>query len=182
MSPSTDDRTIARNEFRWAIAAGAMAAVVFSAILFATVALHRAPPGHVETIDPTTLHLSGEFAESNLGTTVGPDGQVTVRVVAAQFAFVPQCLAVPQSQSVVLRFATPDVIHGIIVTGTNVNTMVVPGYVSEVRTVFANAGDYLMPCHEFCGLGHSDMLARIRVLPKSQFQPNTQGKVGCGLR
>ena len=37
---------------------------------------------------------------------------------------------------VTLRFATPDVIHGILVTGTNVNTMVVPGYVSQVHTVF----------------------------------------------
>ena len=60
--------------------------------------------------------------------------------------------------------------------------MVVPGYVSEIRTVFAEAGDHLMPCHEFCGLGHSEMLARIRVLPQSQFNPDTHGKVSCGLR
>ena len=159
MSSPMDERAITRHELRWSLAAGAMASVVFAAILFATLALHRAPPGSVETIDPTTLHLAGEFAEGNLGTTVSPDGRVTVRVVATQFAFVPQCVAVPQGRPVTLRFTSPDVIHGIIVTGTNVNTMVVPGYVSEVHTVFAEAGDHLMPCHEFCGLGHSEMLA-----------------------
>ncbi|HUK61318.1 MAG TPA: hypothetical protein VLV50_18955 [Stellaceae bacterium] len=179
---SMNESAVTRNELRWAVVVAAMVAIVFGAILFATLALHRAPPGQVETIDPTTLHLAGEFAEPALGTTVASNGDVTVRIVAAQFAFVPQCVAVPQGKPVTLRFASPDVIHGIIVTGTNVNTMVVPGYVSEVRTVFAEAGDHLMPCHEFCGLGHSEMLARVRVLPQSQFQPDASGKVGCGLR
>jgi cytochrome c oxidase subunit II len=179
---SMDESAIARNELRWAVGISAMVAVVFAAILLAALALHRAPPGHVEMIDPTTLHLSGEFVEPNLGTTVGTDGQVTARVVAAQFAFLPQCVAVPQGRPVTFRFASPDVIHGIIVAGTNVNTMVVPGYVSEVHTVFAEAGDHLMPCHEFCGLGHSEMLAHIRVLPQSQFKPDANGKVSCGLR
>jgi hypothetical protein len=45
--------------------------------------------------------------------------------------FVPQCIAVPQRRRVTLRFAAPDVIHGILVTGTNVNTMVVPGFVDS---------------------------------------------------
>ena len=56
-------------------------------------------------------------------------------------------------------------IHGILVAGTNVNTMVVPGYVSQVHTVFRKTGDLLMPCHEFCGFGHSQMWARVRVVP-----------------
>ena len=37
------------------------------------------PPSNVERIDPKTLHLSGEFAEQNLGTSVAPDGSVTTR-------------------------------------------------------------------------------------------------------
>ena len=179
---ATDESTIARSEARWARVVAGIIAVLFAAILFATLGLHRAPPGGIEMIDPTTLHLSGEFVEANLGTTVAAGGQVTARIVATQFAFLPQCVAVPQGRRVTLRFASPDVIHGIIVAGTNVNTMVVPGYVSEVATQFAEAGDHLMPCHEFCGLGHGEMLARIRVLPPSQFNPDATGKVNCGLR
>ncbi len=179
---AADETAIARNERRWAVAVAATVGVIFAAILYATLALHRTPPGRVETIDPQTLALSGEFVEPNLGTSVGPDGQVTARIVATQFAFVPQCVAVPQGKPVTLRFASPDVIHGIIVLGTNVNTMVAPGYVSEVRTVFAESGDHLMPCHEYCGLGHSEMLARIRVLPQSQFTPDSNGRVSCGPR
>src|SRR5262245_31363187 len=114
------------------------------------------PPSNVELLDPKTLHLSGEFAEQNLGTTVAPDGGVTVRVIATQFMFVPHCIAVPRGRRVTLRFATPDVVHGLLITGTNVNTMVVPGFVAQVYTEFTQAADLLMPCHEYCGLGHSE--------------------------
>lgn len=176
---ATDENAAAKSELRWAGIVFGMVGVIFIAILFAALGLHDRPPGHNETIDPTTLHLAGEFVEPNLGTTVA-GGQVTVRIVATQFSFVPQCVVVPQNQAVTFRFASPDVIHGIIVTGTNVNTMVVPGYVSEVHTVFAEAGDRLMPCDEFCGLGHSDMLARVRVVPLNEFHPDSHGKVGCG--
>ena len=44
-------------------------------------------------------------------------------------------------------------IHGLLITGTNVNTMVVPGFVAQVHTEFKRTGDLLMPCHEYCGLG-----------------------------
>jgi cytochrome c oxidase subunit 2 len=47
--------------------------------------------------------------------------------------------------------------------------MVVPGFVAEVRTRFAAVGDYTMPCHEYCGLSHHDMWARVAVVPKDQF-------------
>ena len=38
---------------------------------------------------------AGEFVESNLGTDVGADGKVTVRLVAQQYSFEPQCIVVP---------------------------------------------------------------------------------------
>jgi cytochrome c oxidase subunit II len=63
-----------------------------------------------------------------------------------------------------------------------VNTMVVPGYVAQVHTEFARAGDLLMPCHEYCGLGHSEMWANVKVLPDDQFKPGEDGRVSCAQR
>ena len=83
--------------------------------------------------------------------------------------FVPHCIAVPSGRPVTLRFASPDVIHGLLITGTNVNTMVVPGFASEVHTRFAAPGDYRMPCHEFCGFGHQGMWAGVTVMAHDQF-------------
>ena len=131
-----------------------------------THALH--PPSNVEPIDPVTLHLQGEFVESNLGTALELDG-VTVRLIAQQYSFVPDCVKVPAGTPVKFRLTSADVIHGFILGDTNVNTMVVPGFVSEVRTSFAIPGEYHMPCDEFCGLGHQGMWARVVVVPKEQF-------------
>jgi cytochrome c oxidase subunit 2 len=73
---------VTRTEDRWVVIVlgilGAMMAVIV--VTGAIHALH--PPSNVETIDPVTLHLGGEFAESNLGTAVEPDGSVTVRLIA----------------------------------------------------------------------------------------------------
>jgi len=44
---------------------------------------------------PNLQHLRGEFVESNLGAAEGPAGLLTVRMIAQQFVFVPQCIVVP---------------------------------------------------------------------------------------
>jgi cytochrome c oxidase subunit II len=171
---------VERSELRWAAVAFGFVGIIFALTLFAALALQRNPPSNLERLDPKTLHLTGEFTESNLGTRVETNGQVTARIVATQFAFVPQCVLVPYGREVTLRLSSADVIHGILVTGTNVNTMVVPGYVAQVHTVFQRTGDLLMPCHEFCGLGHSQMYARVQVVPQSEFRPDAQGRANCG--
>ena len=150
------EKRIFGTELLWAFGVGVLVAATLSVVVFTALSRDINPPSNVERSDPKTLHLSGEFAEHNLGTTVGPDGRVTVRIIATQFMFVPRCIAVPRGREVTLRFASPDVVHGLLITGTNVNTMVVPGFVAQVHTEFTRGEDLLMPCHEYCGLGHSE--------------------------
>ena len=176
------ERRILGTELLWAFGVGVLVAAVLGMIVFTALTRNINPPSNVERIDPKTLHLSGEFAEQNLGTSVGADGSVTVRAIATQFMFVPRCIAVPRGRPVTLRFATPDVIHGLLITGTNVNTMVVPGFVSQVYTTFTSTGDLLMPCHEYCGLGHSEMWATVQLMLDDQFKPDRDGRVSCAQR
>ena len=119
-----------RTEDRWLIIMLGMLVVMMVVIVVAgiTHALH--PPSNVEPIDPVTLHMQGEFVESNLGTALELDG-VTVRLIAQQFSFVPNCVKVPAGTPVKFRITSADVIHGFILGDTNVNTMVVPGFVSD---------------------------------------------------
>src|SRR4051812_11954276 len=152
------------------------------AVIYAGLVHHINPPSNIETVDPKTLHLTGEFTGGNLGTRVEAARQVTGRLVATQFGLQPQCIVVPANRPVTLRFASPDVIHGILVTGTNVNTMVVPGYVSQVHPVFAKTVDLLMPCHDYCGPGHSQMSATVRVAPESDFKHGADGRASCDAR
>ena len=176
---AVDEIAVAQSERRWAIGMAGVTVLFLAAILYATIGLHLNPPSNVETIDPATIHVSGEFAEDNLGTRLDPKGGLTVRLVTTQFSFSPSCVVVPQDTPVTFRVVSPDVIHGLIVVGTNVNTMVIPGYVSRVRTQFAEAGEKLMPCHEFCGLGHSQMIAKVRVVPLNEFKLDADGRAAC---
>jgi cytochrome c oxidase subunit II len=176
------EQDILKTELWWTALVTVIVTIIMLAIIYAGIVHHINPPSNIETIDPKTLHLTGEFTEGNLGTKVEAGDQVTSRLVATQFAFQPQCIVVPAERTVTLRFATPDVIHGILVTGTNVNTMVVPGYVSQVHTVFTRTGDLLMPCHEYCGLGHSQMWATVRVVPENEFRPGPDGRATCDAR
>jgi cytochrome c oxidase subunit 2 len=50
-----------------------------------------------------------------------------------------------------------------------VNSMVVPGYVSVVRTRFESPDDHVMPCHEYCSVGHEGMWARVKVVDREEF-------------
>jgi cytochrome c oxidase subunit 2 len=180
MDHAATERKILASELKWAVMVGGIVLLILGAIVFAGISMHINPPSNREYVDPKSLHLSGEFTEGNLGTSVDSNGQITTRVITTQFAFVPQCVVVPSDRPVTLRFASPDVIHGILVTGTNVNTMVIPGHVSQVHTVFKKQGDLLMPCHEYCGFGHSQMIATVRVVAPDQFKPDAQGRMSCG--
>jgi cytochrome c oxidase subunit II len=161
---------VARTEKRWLGVMVAMLILMMAVVVLTGMTHAISPPSNVETIDPTTLHLGGEFAESNLGTAQERDGSLTVRLIGGQYGFAPACTKVAVDTPVKFRLTSTDVIHGFLLPSTNVNTMVVPGFVAEVRTKFSRPGIYRMPCNEFCGAGHHGMWARVNVVPKDQFQ------------
>jgi cytochrome c oxidase subunit II len=163
------ERVVVQTEGRWIALMVGMLIVMMAVIVVTGVTHALHPPSNVEVIDPQTLHLQGEFVESNLGTALEPDGSVTVRIIALQFDFVPHCVRVPADTPVRFRLTSADVVHGFLLPYTNVNTMVVPGFVAEVRTRFKEPGEYEMPCHEFCGLGHHGMVAHVSVVAKDSF-------------
>jgi cytochrome c oxidase subunit 2 len=173
---SVGEAVAARIERRWAVLSIVIVGVLVGMAAF--IGIHQAtmPQGHVETADPKTLHLSGEFVESNLGSAVEADGSVTVRAIGQQYSFTPQCVVVPSDTPVKLRATSADVVHGLLIDGTNINTMLVPGYVSELPIRFKTTGDHVMPCQEFCGIGHQGMWGKVRVIDKAEFQKLSAAK------
>ena len=167
--PPSGDKGGEVGERLWAGSMTAIAVLLVGVVVYTSVHWGFHPPSHTETIDSSSLHEGGEFSESNLGTVIAPDGSALVRVVAQQYAFVPSCILVPAGRPITIRMASADVVHGFLVQGTNVNAMVVPGYVTTVRTNFKDPGERLMPCHEFCGVAHQAMWARVRVVEPSSF-------------
>ena len=156
-------------ERRWSLIVAAVIALLV--LMMVITGLHWAsmPPSRVETVNVKTLHLQGEFVESNLGTALGADGRVTVRLIAQQYSFMPQCIVVPADMPVTFRGTATDAIHGFVVGTTNANTMLIPGFVATFTTTFRKPGEQLMPCHEYCGTGHEAMWARVQVVAPEEF-------------
>jgi cytochrome c oxidase subunit II len=172
VSPTDPDDGVEKSERverHWA--AVAVAGMALLVVVAAFAGLHEAamPQARLQTIDPRTLHLHGEFIESNLGSAVQPDGSVMVRLVGQQYSFTPQCMLVPTDTPITFRATSADVVHGFLIEGTTINLMLVPGYVSSIAARFDTPGERHMPCHEFCGPGHEDMWAEVRVIDKAAF-------------
>lgn len=160
---------VSRTEQRWLMIVVAMLVVMMAVVGKTGIVSGLHPSRNVEVVDPTPLHLQGEFVESNLGTTVEPDGSVTVRIVVEQYDFVPHCVRVPAATPVKFRLTSAEVVHDFLLPDTNVNAMVVPGFATEVRTSFAVPGEHAMPCRAFCGFGHQAMWAHVSVVPRQRF-------------
>jgi len=143
----------------WMWAAGVLIVVFLSVLGVTTFGRALQPPSHVETIDPRTVWQDPRFAER--GVTLD-EGGVTVIAIGMMFAFNPAEIRVPARRPVRFRLTSADVIHGFQIVGTNANTMVVPGYVSQFTTTF-EPGEYLIVCNEYCGLGHHAMSAKLIV-------------------
>lgn len=156
-------------EHRWAAVMVAILVALVAITTFAAIYHGALPQAQVETVDPRTLHLAGEFIESNLGSAVEPDGSVTVRAIGQQYSFTPSCILLPTDTRVTLRMTSADVVHGFLIDRTNINLMLVPGYVSTLAARFDAPGERLMPCHEFCGVGHEGMWARVKLIDKAAF-------------
>ena len=162
-------------ERRWAIIVMLIIAVLLAMMIFTGLHWASMPPSRVETVDPRTLHVSGEFVENNLGTTVDGNGKVMVRLIAQQYSFEPQCLVVPAGVPVTFRATSADAIHGFVVDKTNANVMLIPGFVATFTATFEKAGERVMPCHEYCGTGHEAMWGRVQVLAAEEFRAKVKG-------
>ncbi|EMA24292.1 cytochrome c oxidase subunit II [Haloarcula argentinensis] len=101
------------------------------------------------------------------------DDKYTVYVVARQFQFVPGSgdnpIQVPAGANVTFRVTSADVVHGFSVVETNINTMVIPGQVSEVSARFNEPGTYGLICHEYCGAAHHTMGGSVEVVPPEEY-------------
>ena len=95
-----------------------------------------------------------------------------------QFSFRPGSgdpIEVLANTRVTFYVTSPDVTHGFSVVGTNINTMVIPGQVAKITTVFEGPGTHHIVCHEYCGAAHHTMQGQIRVVEQSQFDASATG-------
>jgi cytochrome c oxidase subunit 2 len=89
--------------------------------------------------------------------------------VARMWKFEPEDVTVPAGSTVDIYLSAADVTHGLILLGTDLNLMAVPGVVNYARVKFDKPRVYQLLCHEFCGTGHDRMAAELHVVDMATF-------------
>jgi cytochrome c oxidase subunit 2 len=79
-------------------------------------------------------------------------------------------LILPAGQPVDLLLRSQDVMHGFFVPGMRLKQDAIPGMPGELRFTPTTPGDYPVLCSQVCGLGHSRMQARLRVVSPEQYE------------
>jgi cytochrome c oxidase subunit 2 len=92
-----------------------------------------------------------------------------VHYVARMWKFEPEDVTIPAGSTVDIYLSAADVTHGLIMVGTNLNLMAVPGVVNYARVKFDKPRIYQLLCHEFCGTGHDQMAAELHVVDAATF-------------
>jgi heme/copper-type cytochrome/quinol oxidase subunit 2 len=79
-------------------------------------------------------------------------------------------LVLPVGQTVRVKLESADVVHSFYVPQTLFKRQAIPGITSEFDLTFEKVGLYHGACVQFCGLQHTDMVFRVRVLSQGEYQ------------
>lgn len=150
-----------RYERLWMYFGIAMLFAFLATILTAAYVDNINPPTGLKSLDPTKVSQTPPFDRPGVRK-IG-ENAYEAYYVAQIFSFAPAVMTVPVGAKVTFYVTSPDVVHGFSVADTDVNMMVVPGWVNTATHTFHRRGTYLLLCNEYCGLGHQNMAARVEV-------------------
>ncbi|HEX8681253.1 MAG TPA: cytochrome c oxidase subunit II [Ardenticatenaceae bacterium] len=124
-----------------------------------------------------TIYSLDEFRKLNLDTTI--EGAREVNVIGQQFFWTfehpaaglreTNTLTLEEGVPVSLHITGVDVIHAFWVPEFRVKQDATPGYVRTINLTPTSVGKYPLRCAEFCGTGHSQMLAEVQVLSAADY-------------
>src|SRR3989304_2505143 len=83
---------------------------------------------------------------------------------------VDEVLHVPLDEPVRLLMSSEDVIHGLAIPAFRINMDLVPGRYTYMWFRAVEPGEYQLFCTQYCGTGHSDMLTKVVVHTRSDFE------------
>lgn len=140
---------------------GSASLVLFLLIIgVSAFAMGQQPPSDLTKLDPQKVKETAPFDEPGLKK-IG-ENEYEAIMIAEAFTF-GEDLEIPKGATVHFKVTSPDVVHGFAIPGTNVNMMITPGHVNSITHTFSEAGEFLILCNEYCGVGHQAMSTKIEV-------------------
>jgi cytochrome c oxidase subunit II len=78
-------------------------------------------------------------------------------------------LVIPLNKAVRLDLISEDVNHGLFIPAFRVKEDVIPGYNNYLWFIPQYIGNYEILCTQYCGLLHSNMLSKVRVVDQAEY-------------
>jgi len=132
------------------------------------------------TIIPTLIALSMFYIgwTSYVGLRTVPDGALEIDVEAQMFSWIfiydnekesENDLVVPQGRAIKLNITSTDVLHSFFLPAFRVKVDAVRGMKTYAWFYADDLGEYDIQCTEYCGMGHSEMLAKLHIVPEKEY-------------
>lgn len=177
------NKKISRDEKGWIIAC----AIVCIAMFFWMVLWHvygkQNPSSTTYSTNPAEfMALTANFIEKNK---VGEENGIPVVMpkpgsdifLMAEMWRWSSVVILKKDEWYTFHMSSKDVVHGFSVQPINMNFMVFPNYDYVMKFKPNKAGDYMVVCNEFCGIGHHLMIGKIVVIEDESDLP----KLGYNL-
>jgi len=78
-------------------------------------------------------------------------------------------LVLPADRQVAINTSSEAVLHAVHVPGLGLKADAMPGQTNYIMTELTQTGTYQLYCAEYCGQGHSAMLATVHVVPAEEY-------------
>jgi heme/copper-type cytochrome/quinol oxidase subunit 2 len=117
-----------------------------------------------------------------------------IRVTAGRYAFEPAVIRIQRGDTLTLRFAATDVVHGFYLEGHDLDVTIAPlslqvevkragarELVDEVVLVAERSGKFRYRCSKTCGAMHPFMVGELVVGPNHLFRASAASAIGLLL-
>jgi len=132
------------------------------------------------TIIPTLIALSMFYIgwKSYIGLRTVPEDAMEVEVIGQMFSWIfvydneketENELVVPVGQAVKLNISSIDVLHSFYVPAFRIKVDAVKGMDTYAWFQADEVGEYDIQCTEYCGVDHSAMVGKLRIIPEDEF-------------
>ena len=135
-------------EITWLVIPTALVMVMFYYGYIAFAPMHEAPK------DAMVVHVVGKMWVWEFDY---PDGKTATELV------------LPINKPVKLNMTSLDVIHSLFIPAFRVKEDVVPGDTTSIWFIPERPGTYEILCAEYCGLRHSYMEAKAKIVPQAEY-------------
>ena len=133
------------------------------------------------TVIPTLIALSMFYIgwSSYLGLRTVPDDAMEIEVLGQQYSWIfvydndketENEMVVPLGKAIKLNISSLDVLHSFFIPAFRLKVDAVKGMPTYAWFLADELGEYDIQCTEYCGVDHSAMVAKLRIIPEEDFK------------